>query len=102
MSDIKYIPRLQSEYKENVIPVLIDKLGLSNVMQVPKILKITLNMGMGDARDNKNSLNQALNELTLITGQKPIVTRARKAISNFKIRQGDPVGISVVLRNNIM
>ena len=102
MSDIKYIPRLQSEYKENIIPVLIDKLGLSNVMQVPKILKITLNMGMGDARDNKNSLNQALNELTLITGQKPIITRARKSISNFKIRQGDPVGISVVLRNNIM
>jgi len=71
-------------------------------MEVPKISKITLNIGMGDARDNKNSLNQAVNELTLITGQKPVITRARKAISNFKIRQGDPVGISVTLRNNIM
>ena len=102
MAETKYIPRLQLQYKENIVSSLVDTLNLSNVMEVPKISKITLNMGMGDARDNKNSLNQAVNELTLITGQKPVITRARKAISNFKIRQGDPVGISVTLRNNIM
>ena len=71
-------------------------------MRVPKVKKIVINIGMGDARDNKTSFKQAIEELTLISGQKPIVNTAKKAISNFKIRAGDPVGVSVTLRKNKM
>ena len=102
MSIDKYKPRLFEDYKNKISTSLLEKLKLSNKMQVPKIMKIKLNMGIGDARDNKNSLNQAVNELSMISGQKAVITKARKAISNFKIRIGDPVGVSVTLRNDIM
>ena len=102
MSKQQYKPRLFNEYKKEISSRLVEKLKLNNNMQVPKIKKITLNMGLGNAKENKNSLNQAVNEMALITGQKPIITKARKAISNFKIRIGDPVGVSVTLRNDIM
>ena len=102
MSKQQYKPRLFNEYKNEISSRLVEKLKLSNNMQVPKIKKITLNMGLGNAKENKNSLNQAVNEMALITGQKPLITKARKAISNFKIRIGDPVGVSVTLRNDIM
>ena len=93
-----YTPRLFDVYKNDIQPVLMKKLNIKNVMQLPKIEKIVLNIGMGDARDNKNSLTQAIDELTMITGQKPIITKAKNAISNFKIRAGDPVGVMSTLR----
>tara|TARA_Y100001970_G_scaffold262142_1_gene346032 strand:- start:3240 stop:3809 length:570 start_codon:yes stop_codon:yes gene_type:complete len=93
---------LEKFYKEKIIDILSKELEVSNIMQVPKLDKIVLNMGLGDAKDNKNSLQQAVEELTAITGQKPVIRKSKKAISNFKIRQNDPVGISVTLRKKKM
>jgi|TARA_B100001175_G_C19350466_1_gene562077 large subunit ribosomal protein L5 len=97
-----YSPRLFDLYKNDIQSLLKDKLDIKNVMQLPRIEKIVLNMGIGDAKDNKNSLSRAVEEMTIITGQKPVVTKARKAISNFKLRAGDPVGVKVTLRGNKM
>ena len=97
-----YSPRLFDLYKNDIQSLLKDKLGINNVMQLPKIEKIVLNMGIGDAKDNKNSLSQAIEEMIIITGQRPVVTKARKAISNFKLRIGDPVGVKVTLRGTKM
>ena len=94
----KYTPRLLENYNSKIKHNLKEKLNIDNIMRVPKIEKIVINMGMGDARDNKTSFKQAIEEITLITGQKPIINKAKKAISNFKIRIGDPVGLSVTLR----
>ena len=93
---------LEKFYSDKVISVLAKDLGINNVMEVPKLEKIVLNMGLGDAKDNKNSLQQAVEELAIITGQKPVITRSKKAISNFKIRENDPVGVSVTLRKRNM
>ncbi|MEA2076727.1 MAG: 50S ribosomal protein L5 [Candidatus Marinimicrobia bacterium] len=93
------IPILQKLYKEEITPALIKTFGYKNVMQVPKLDKITLSTGLGNARDDKSKLEHAINDLTIIAGQKPVITYAKKAISNFKIRKGDPVGIMVTLRN---
>mgnify|MGYP003954473673 CR=1 FL=1 len=93
-----YSPRLFEVYKKDIQPLLKEKLGIDNIMQLPKLQKIVINMGMGDARDNKNSLSQAIDELSIITGQKPIITKAKNAISNFKVRIGDPGGMKVTLR----
>ena len=98
----KYIPRLLIDYNSKIKEELKGKLNINNIMRVPKIEKIVLNIGMGDARDNKTSFKQAIEELTLISGQKPIINTAKKAISNFKIRAGDPVGVSVTLRKDKM
>tara|TARA_Y100001970_G_C14243405_1_gene866342 strand:+ start:522 stop:1109 length:588 start_codon:yes stop_codon:yes gene_type:complete len=98
----KYIPRLQEKYKNEICASLSKKLNIDNVMRLPKLEKIIINMGMGDARDHQNWLKQAEEEIAIISGQKPIVTRAKKAISNFKLRQNDPVGIKVNLRRNNM
>ena len=98
----KYIPRLFSDYNSSIKQNLMKKLNIDNIMRVPRIEKIVLNMGLGDARDNKTSFKQAVEELTLIAGQKPIINKAKKAISNFKTRIGDPVGISVTLRKERM
>ena len=100
MSD--YTPRLRTVYKEEIIPKLVKEMSIPNVMLVPKIKKIVLNMGLGDAKANKNGLKQAQEELSIITGQKSVVTYSKKAISNFKVREGDPVGIKVTLRANKM
>ena len=97
-----YSPRLFDLYKNDIQSLLKEKLNINNIMQLPKIEKIVLNMGIGDAKDNKNSLSQAIEEITIITGQKPVVTKARKAISNFKLRVGDPVGVKVTLRGTKM
>ena len=93
-----YTPRLFEVYKKDIQPILKDKLNVNNVMQLPALKKIVINMGVGDAKDNKNILSQAVEELSIISGQKPVITKAKKAISNFKIRIGDPVGIKVTLR----
>jgi len=91
-------PRLQVYYEETVRPKLMDEFGFDNVMRVPRLEKIVLNVGLGEAPKNPKLLESVVEELTLISGQKPVVTRARKAISNFGIRQGMPIGAMVTLR----
>jgi large subunit ribosomal protein L5 len=98
----KYIPRLQKQYRESSVSFLKEKLSIENIMQTPKFDKIVLNMGLGDARDNSTNLKNALEEMTIVSGQKAVVTYAKKAISNFKIREKDPMGVRVTLRGQRM
>src|SRR6201981_331655 len=90
--------RLQEFYKEKVVPGLIEKFGYKSAMQVPRLTKITLNMGLGEAVADKKIIEHAVGDLTKIAGQKPVVTKARKAIAGFKIREGYPIGTMVTLR----
>ena len=99
---INYQPRLLIKYNEVVQKYLANQLDIKNNMRVPKIEKIVLNMGIGDAKEHKNWLTSGVEELTTIAGQKAVVTNSKKAISNFKIREGDPVGIRVTLRSEKM
>ncbi len=94
----KYKPNLLKRYQEVVIPLMIEKFGYKNALQVPQIEKISMNIGLGRAKDEPSSLEHALDDLTTISGQRAVVTNAKKAISNFKIRKGDPVGCRVTLR----
>ena len=93
---------LQEQYKKEVIPALMKKFEYKSVMQVPKLEKIVINIGLGDIKDNPKSLDNAINDLTLITGQKPVITKARKSIAAFKLREGSNVGCKVTLRANKM
>lgn len=97
-----YTPSLRKQYNDKIIKKMISVFNYSNVMEVPKLKSISLNIGLGDAKNNSKGLESALQELTLITGQKPIITKAKKDISNFKIRKGWPVGCKVTLRSNMM
>ena len=97
-----YTPNLLKLYFEDIQSILMKKFGYNNLMEIPKLLSITLNMGIGDAKVNAKSLESALSELTQISGQKPVVTKAKKDISNFKIRKGFPVGCKVTLRSGRM
>jgi large subunit ribosomal protein L5 len=90
--------RLNQVYREKIVPELLKSLGVSNVMQVPKITKITVNMGVGEAVADKKIMDNAVGDLTKITGQKPIVTRARKSVATFKVRDGQQIGCKVTLR----
>jgi large subunit ribosomal protein L5 len=90
--------RLQDHYKESVIPALIEKFGYKSVMEVPRIEKITLNMGVGEATGDKKILQNAVGDMVKIAGQKPVVTLARKSVAGFKIREGWPIGCKVTLR----
>jgi large subunit ribosomal protein L5 len=94
--------RLQEKYKETIVPALIEKFNYSSVMQAPKISKIVINIGAGDAVQNPKVLDDAVNELAQITGQKPLVTRAKKSIATFKLREGMPIGCKVTLRGERM
>ena len=94
--------RLQTYYKETVVPKLMEQLGFDNVMQVPKVTKITLNMGVGEAVGDKKVMDRAVGDMTAIAGQKPIVNNARKSVASFKIRDGWPVGCKVTLRQERM
>ena len=96
------VPNYKKKYLDEVRPHLMKTFGLSTVMQVPRIEKITLNIGLGNAKENKKALQAALDELMLITGQKPVITKAKKDVSNFKIRKGFPVGCKVTLRKDYM
>jgi large subunit ribosomal protein L5 len=91
-------PRLAVHYKEKVVPDLMAKFGYKTVMQVPRLKKITLNMGVGETTNDKKMLDNALADLTKIAGQKPVITKARKSIANFKLRAGFPIGCMVTLR----
>lgn len=90
--------RLQTEYRENVVGQLMDRFGYSTVMQVPRIEKITLNMGVGEAIADKKVMDHAVSDLRMIAGQQPMVTKARKSVAAFKVREGWPVGCKVTLR----
>ena len=94
--------RLRETYKNEVFNSLMEKFKYKNVMEVPKLEKITINMGLGEAKDNTKLMETAVEELSLISGQKPVVTKAKKSIANFKVRQGMPVGAKVTLRGDNM
>lgn len=94
--------RLKEKYKNEVVPALMEKFQYSNIMEVPKVEKIVLNMGLGEARENPKILESALLEMGMIAGQKPVTTRARNSIANFKLREGMPIGAKVTLRGEKM
>ena len=94
--------RLRETYNNEVFNQLKDKFQYKNVMEVPRLTKITINMGLGEAKDNSKILESAVNEIALIAGQKPVITKAKKSIANFKVRQGMPVGAKVTLRGDRM
>ncbi len=90
--------RMQTQYREKVAPELMKKFGYTSVMQVPRITKITLNMGVGEAVNDKKNIEMAVSDMTKIAGQKPVITKSRKAIANFKLREGLGIGCMVTLR----
>ena len=96
------MPRLKDYYKETVVPYLMNRFNYKNIMAVPKIEKVVINMGVGDAIQNPDLLKAAVNDLMIISGQKPVVTKAKKSISNFKLRKGMSIGCMVTLRGNRM
>jgi large subunit ribosomal protein L5 len=93
---------LKERFKKEMIPVIQERLGLTNVNAVPKVTKVVINMGVGEAVNDKKHLESAVNDLTAITGQKPVVTKARKSVASFKIRDGWPLGCKVTLRGDRM
>lgn len=97
-----YTPRLKTRYREEIVPALMKRFEYGNVMQVPRLVKITVNKGVGEASVNKKVLDDAVEEVRKVTGQQPSVRKARKSISNFKLRDGMPVGVAVTLRGDRM
>ena len=97
-----YVPRLKKVYKEKIAPELFKELGYTSVMQIPAVKKVVVSMGVGEALTNKKLLDAAVTDLTQITGQKAVKTRAKKSIANFKLREGQEVGAMVTLRGTIM
>ncbi|MBK6708141.1 MAG: 50S ribosomal protein L5 [Sphingomonadales bacterium] len=98
----KYTPRMKQRYDDTVVKGLTEKFGYANRMAVPKIEKITLNMGVGEGSQDKKKVTTALEEMKLIAGQQPVITRARKSIAGFKLREGMPIGVKVTLRGTRM
>src|SRR5262245_12810444 len=98
----QYVPRLYQRYKSEVVPALMKELSFKNVMQVPRLSKIVINMGLGEAVQNAKLLDSAVDELSRITGQKPVITRAKKSIASFKLRENLPIGAMVTLRRERM
>lgn len=94
--------RLKEIYQNEIVDALMKKFGYKNIMQVPKIEKVVINMGVGEAKENVKILDAAMNDLQVITGQKPIITKAKKSVANFKIREGMPIGCKVTLRGERM
>jgi large subunit ribosomal protein L5 len=98
----RYTPRLKQRFRDELVPNLKRELGLSNVMQVPRLEKVVVNVGVGDSLKDGRLLDAAIEDLKTITGQKPIVTKARRSIAAFKLREGNPIGVKVTLRGNRM
>ncbi len=94
--------KLREQYQNEVVPALMKKFGYKSIMQVPKLDKIVINIGLGDLKENPKALENAMNDLTLITGQRPVVTKAKKSIAAFKLREGANIGCKVTLRNDKM
>ncbi len=95
-------PKLRSEYREKIVPSLMEQFKYKNIHEVPKVTKIVINRGLGEASKNNKALENSVKEIALITGQQPVITKARKSVAGFKIREGVPVGIAVTLRKNLM
>ena len=93
---------MRERYQEEIVPALMKSLNLTNTMQVPRVTKVVVNVGMGEALDNAKSLDAAVSDIVLITGQKPVITKARKSIANFKLREGRQIGVKVTLRGDRM
>ena len=102
MANKEYASRVAQQYAEEVVPALTKKFGYKNPMEVPKLVKIVISSGLGDIKDNAKSIQLAVNEIKQITGQQPILTKARKSVANFKVREGMSVGIKVTLRGKMM
>ena len=98
----KYTPRLKSQYDETIAKAMTEKFGYKNAMQIPRIEKITLTLGVGEATQDKKKVTQAAEEMELIAGQKPVITKAKKSIAQFKLREGMPIGAKVTLRRERM
>jgi len=101
-ADTKYTPRMKGVYDEKIVKAMTDKFGYKNALEVPRIEKIVLNMGVGEATQDKKKVEQAASEMELIAGQKPVVTKAKKSIAQFKLREGMPIGVKVTLRRERM
>lgn len=99
---MKYVPRLKTKYQKEVAPALMQQFNYTSVMQVPRLSKICINQGIGDATGDKKMVDTAANELTTIVGQKAVPTKARTSVSNFKLREGMPIGVRVTLRGERM
>jgi large subunit ribosomal protein L5 len=99
---MEFTPRLRDKYAAEVVPALKEQFGYKSIMQVPKLEKITINQGLGEAITDKKMIDSAVEEMTNITGQRPVVTKSRKDISNFKLRKGMPIGVRVTLRGDRM
>ncbi len=95
-------PRLLDRYRDEVVPAMMKEFNYDNIMQVPRIQKVTLNIGMGEALQNAKSLDAAAGDLTIIAGQKPVITKAKRSIANFKLRTGNAIGVMVTLRGERM
>jgi large subunit ribosomal protein L5 len=106
MADAKnqtaYAPRLRRDYDERIVPAMIERFGYKNRLEVPKLDKIVLNMGVGEATQDKKKVDTAASEMELIAGQKPVITKAKKSIAQFKLREGMPIGVKVTLRRERM
>ena len=102
MAEEKKVPNLKAKYQQEVAPALMQKFGYKSTMQIPKLDKIVVNCGCGEARDNSKVLEAVVSDLTTITGQKAVVTKAKKSVANFKLREGMPIGAKVTLRGNKM
>lgn len=96
------MPRLKDTYKEDIVPALVKEFDYTNVNQVPRITKVVVNVGLGEALTNAKALENVSNEIAVITGQRPIITRAKKAIAVYKLREGNPIGVKVTLRGDRM
>jgi len=96
------MPRLRDQYRDEIVPAMVKRFSYGNVMEVPRLEKIVVNIGVGEALQNAKALDAAVNDLAQITGQKAIITRARKSIANFRLRQGNPIGAKVTLRGERM
>ncbi|MEG3082731.1 50S ribosomal protein L5 [Sphingomonas sp. PB2P12] len=101
-TEVAYTPRMRKMYDETIIKAMTEKFGYKNVMEIPRIDKIVLNMGVGEATQDKKKVDQAASEMELIAGQRPVVTKAKKSIAQFKLREGMPIGVKVTLRRERM
>jgi large subunit ribosomal protein L5 len=102
MADAKYKARLRADYETRVVPAMIEKFGYKNRMEVPRLTKVVLNMGVGEATQDKKKVETAASEMELIAGQKPVITKAKTSIAQFKLREGMPIGVKVTLRGDRM
>jgi large subunit ribosomal protein L5 len=102
MADAKYVARLRKEYDEKIVAAMTEKFGYKNRMEVPRLTKVVLNMGVGEATQDKKKVETAAQEMELIAGQKPVITKAKTSIAQFKLREGMPIGVKVTLRGDRM